>query len=62
MTTEGYARPEILVETDWLEEHLNDADIRIVDCDQYDLYSRAPRHERRGDPGAQLHQEPGLRK
>ena len=41
MTTEGYARPEILVETDWLEEHLNDADIRIVDCDQYDLYSRA---------------------
>ena len=41
MTTEGYARPEILVETDWLEEHLNDPDIRIVDCDQYDLYSRA---------------------
>jgi 3-mercaptopyruvate sulfurtransferase SseA/imidazolonepropionase-like amidohydrolase len=27
----GYARPELLVETAWLSEHLNDSGIRIVD-------------------------------
>ena len=41
MTTQGYARPDFLVETDWLEAHLDDANIRIVDCDQFDLYRRA---------------------
>ncbi|MDP7548670.1 MAG: sulfurtransferase [Alphaproteobacteria bacterium] len=28
----GYARPELLVETDWLEDHLDDPDVRIFDC------------------------------
>jgi thiosulfate/3-mercaptopyruvate sulfurtransferase len=28
---EGYARPELLAETDWLAQHLNDPTIRIVD-------------------------------
>lgn len=28
----GYAHPDILVETDWLEAHLKDADLRIFDC------------------------------
>ncbi|MBT4486954.1 MAG: sulfurtransferase [Rhodospirillaceae bacterium] len=28
----GYARPELLVETDWLAEHLGDPDIRVYDC------------------------------
>jgi thiosulfate/3-mercaptopyruvate sulfurtransferase len=27
----GYAQPELLAETDWLAQHLNDAGIRIVD-------------------------------
>ncbi len=27
-----YARPELLVETDWLAEHLGDPDLRIFDC------------------------------
>lgn len=27
----GYARPEVLVETEWLEAHLGDADLRVVD-------------------------------
>ena len=27
-----FARPEYLVETDWLEAHLNDPDLRILDC------------------------------
>jgi thiosulfate/3-mercaptopyruvate sulfurtransferase len=30
----GYARPETLVETDWLEEHLDDPGIRIVEVDE----------------------------
>jgi thiosulfate/3-mercaptopyruvate sulfurtransferase len=41
MTDNDYARPDILVESDWLEAHLNDPDIRIVDCDQYDGYRRS---------------------
>ncbi len=27
----GYARPELLVDTAWLAQHLNDPDVRIVD-------------------------------
>ena len=41
MTQAGYARPELLLETDWLEQHLDDPDIRIVDCDPFDVYRRA---------------------
>ncbi|HYU56829.1 MAG TPA: sulfurtransferase [Actinomycetota bacterium] len=29
-----YANPEALVETDWLEEHLNDATVRVIDVDE----------------------------
>ncbi len=28
----NYARPELLVETDWLESHLQDDNLRIYDC------------------------------
>ncbi len=31
----GYARPDLLAETDWLAEHLDDPDVRIVDCRYY---------------------------
>lgn len=41
MAQEGYARPDLLAETDWLEAHLDDPNIRIVDCDQFDIYRRA---------------------
>ena len=41
MTQAGYARPELLTETEWLEQHLDDPDIRIVDCDPFDVYRRA---------------------
>lgn len=41
MAQTGYARPDLLTETDWLEQHLDDPDIRIVDCDPYDVYRRA---------------------
>ena len=36
-----YARPELLTETDWLERHLDDPDVRIVDCDPFHVYRRA---------------------
>jgi len=29
---EAYKHPEYLVETDWLDEHLDDVDLRIFDC------------------------------
>jgi len=36
----GYARPELLAETDWLAEHLDDPQVRIVDCDEFAAYQR----------------------
>jgi thiosulfate/3-mercaptopyruvate sulfurtransferase len=41
MADQGYARPEMLVTTEWLAAHLQDANIRIVDCDNRDAYRRA---------------------
>jgi len=36
----GYANPELLVSTGWLESHLHDPDIRIVDTDLPGEYPR----------------------
>jgi thiosulfate/3-mercaptopyruvate sulfurtransferase len=36
-----YARGDILVEGAWLQEHLNDPNMRIVDCDVRDAYRKA---------------------
>ncbi|MBI4329022.1 MAG: sulfurtransferase [Chloroflexi bacterium] len=41
MAPEGYARPDLLVETDWLATHLQDPNLRVVDCDVPDMYRRA---------------------
>ena len=30
----AYARPDVLVETDWLAQHLNDSNLRIVESDE----------------------------
>lgn len=30
----GYAHPEVLVSTDWVAEHLNDANVRIIESDE----------------------------
>ena len=35
-----FTRPEMLVDPSWLAEHLNDANLRIVDCDPPDMYRR----------------------
>lgn len=32
--SKGYARPDALVSTEWVAEHLNDANIRIVESDE----------------------------
>jgi len=36
-----YARPEFLADGDWLEAHLGDPNVRVVDCDVRDAYRRA---------------------
>ena len=36
-----YARPELLAEPDWLEQHANDPNIRIIDCATLEAYRRA---------------------
>ena len=41
MSLQGYAQPELLAETEWLAEHMNDANLRIVDCEPPDAYNRA---------------------
>jgi thiosulfate/3-mercaptopyruvate sulfurtransferase len=32
--TAGYAKPDVLVETSWLADHLNDANLRIVEANE----------------------------
>jgi thiosulfate/3-mercaptopyruvate sulfurtransferase len=34
MTNDGYANPEVLVETDWVAAHLEDPNVRIVESDE----------------------------
>ena len=42
MTSDGgYARPELLVEPDWLIEHANDPNVRVIDCATLEAYRRA---------------------
>ncbi len=41
MATASYAHPELLAETEWLATHMNDAGLRIVDCEGPDAYGRA---------------------
>ena len=56
MTNEGYARPEMLASTDWLAERLDDSNIRVVDCDEFEVVSAGAYQERSGHPRAPLHQ------
>ena len=37
----GYTRPELLAEPEWLQEHLDDANLRVIDCATLDAYRRA---------------------
>ena len=30
----GYAHPDVLVSTDWVNAHLKDPDVRIIECDE----------------------------
>jgi thiosulfate/3-mercaptopyruvate sulfurtransferase len=38
---QGYARPDLLVEPDWLQAHAQDANLRIIDCATLEAYRRA---------------------
>ena len=33
-TESGYANPDVLVSTEWVAEHLNDPNVRIVESDE----------------------------
>ena len=35
-----YPNRDLLAETDWLAEHIGDANLRVVDCDEYPAYQR----------------------
>ena len=41
MTDHGYTRPDMLAETQWLAAHLQDDNLRVVDCDNREAYRRA---------------------
>ena len=38
---QGYRRPELLAEPDWLWEHRDDPSVRLIDCGSSDAYGRA---------------------
>jgi thiosulfate/3-mercaptopyruvate sulfurtransferase len=50
MSRSDYANPEVLVETSWVEEHLKDPAIRIVEVD----YDPVPNYNQGHVPGAVL--------
>ena len=52
MTSDNYANPDILVDGQWLENHIDDPNVRIVDCDMFDSYQRA---HIRGAVGIKVH-------
>ena len=41
MNTENFVNPHILVDTEWLNDHIDDPNVRIIDCDMFESYSRA---------------------
>ena len=43
MATEGYARPELLVDAAWVDGHKGDADVVIVDCEVEQHAGECPR-------------------
>ena len=38
---QGYAHPELLADTGWLQERLEEPGLRIIDCDPMEVYRRA---------------------
>lgn len=41
MAESGYAHPELLAEPDWLAQHIDDPDVRVIDCATLEAYRRA---------------------
>jgi thiosulfate/3-mercaptopyruvate sulfurtransferase len=50
----GDARPDLLVETEWLAEHLGDPGLRLVDADAPEAYARAHIPGAVGHPDANI--------
>jgi len=40
-TEQGYARPDLLAEPDWVRERREDARVTVIDCASQDAYGRA---------------------
>lgn len=57
-----FTRPEMIVETDWLAEHLNDPDLRVVDCDLPEQYRRAHLPGAVNPPGDHYYKDPDDRR
>ncbi len=55
-SAQAYPNQDLLVETDWLEEHLEDENLVIVDCELQDSFRRA--YRRAHIPGAVSIQTP----
>jgi thiosulfate/3-mercaptopyruvate sulfurtransferase len=47
-----FAHPELLAESEWLADHLDDPSVRIVDCDEFPAYQRL---HIRGAVGLRVH-------
>lgn len=58
--TEGYVRPEMLAESEWLAAHLQDPTIRIVDTEPREVYRRAHIAGAVGYPGSQFLKDQGV--
>jgi thiosulfate/3-mercaptopyruvate sulfurtransferase len=41
VSDQGYARPELLAEPDWVWEHRDDPTVRVIDCATLEAYRRA---------------------
>ena len=50
----GYARPELLAETDWLAAHLDDANVRVIDARALEQYQEGHIPGAVSLPGMQL--------
>lgn len=60
ITTQEYARPEMLADTEWLFAHLDDPTIRIVDTEPREVYRRAHIRGAVGYSGSQFLKDQGV--
>ena len=55
---QDYVIPELLTDTEWLQNNLSNKDIRIVDCGYWEAYKRAHIPGAVGIPGDHYFKDP----